>query len=60
MNDEAEYKAVLEAIRRVASVYPQLRVGQIVANATYNTTGSFDPFNISNDALITALNKILT
>lgn len=51
---------LFEAIRRVHAEHPDLRVGQIIANATFRVRNNCDPFFLENDALTAAVLLDLT
>ncbi len=53
-----EPQRVLEAVLAVIAANPELRVGQVVAIATHNVLGHFDPFSIEDPALAESLERL--
>lgn len=53
--DPARIDAVLSQVKAYWKAHPDLRLGQIVVNASSNATGQMDPFNVEDDILVTGL-----
>ena len=48
---------VLDRVREIWTLYPDLRLGQLVANAAYSA-GTRDVFNVEDDALLVGLTRL--
>ncbi len=55
MRDPERIPAVLEAIKTFWVNHPDMRLGQIIGNASYEAMGDPDPFYVEDEDLVKAL-----
>lgn len=55
MRDPARIPGILNALREFWVKHPDMRLGQIISNASFEAIRDPDPFYVEDDALVKAL-----
>ncbi len=59
MNNENKIKQLIEALEKYWTMNPEMRLGQIIANMSYNAKGDFDPYFLEDQHLLDVINDTI-